>query len=53
MESDRVKAERKEREAIEFHRRSAAASTRLEAVLLRFRAMWREETARLLRQRDW
>lgn len=51
MESDVVKAERKDREAVELHARSRAAGSLTSSIVLRLRALWREETAKLLRKR--
>jgi len=51
-ESDQDKAARFEAEALELHRRSRSARTLPSLIILRFRALWKEEAARLLRQRS-
>ncbi|MGW8704703.1 hypothetical protein ACWGLL_00025 [Brevundimonas sp. NPDC055814] len=51
-EADLDRAARFEAEARELHRRSRAAATLPGSILLRFRALWKEEAARLLRQRN-
>lgn len=51
-ESDLDKAARFEAEAQDLHRRSRSAATLPGSIILRFRALWKEETARLLRQRN-
>lgn len=43
-------AARLEAEAAELHRRSQIAQTLPASVILRFRALWKEEAARLLRR---
>lgn len=45
-----AKVERFEAEAASLHTRSRLASSRLEATVLRFRALWKEEAVRLLRR---
>lgn len=45
-----AKADRFEAEAVELHARSKAARTSIAATILRFRALWAEEAARLLRR---
>lgn len=50
-ETDLDKAARFETEAQELHRRSRAARTLPGSILLRLRALWKEEAARLLRRR--
>ncbi len=50
-ESDTVKAARFTAEAAELHRRSRAAANLLASIILRFRALWKEEAARLLMKR--
>ncbi len=51
-ESAQDKATRFEAEAKELHRRSRAAANLPASIILRFRALWKEEAARLLlRQR--
>ena len=50
-ETNLDKAARFEVEAQELHRRSQSAATLPGSILLRFRALWKEEAARLLRQR--
>ncbi|WP_341020851.1 hypothetical protein [Brevundimonas diminuta] len=49
-ESAQGKATRFEAEAKELHRRSRAAASLPASIVLRFRALWREEAARLLRR---
>nr|WP_303682982.1 hypothetical protein [Brevundimonas naejangsanensis] len=51
-ETDLDKATRFEAEALDLHRRSRSARTLPGSILLRFRALWKEEAARLLRQRE-
>ncbi|MFI8683544.1 hypothetical protein ACIGFJ_14380 [Brevundimonas diminuta] len=50
-ENDLDKAARFEAQAQDLHRRSRSARTLPGSIILRFRALWREEAARLLRQR--
>ncbi|MGX1803024.1 hypothetical protein ACWIDJ_11895 [Brevundimonas naejangsanensis] len=50
-ETDLDKAARFEVEALDLHRRSRSARTLPGSILLRFRALWKEEAARLLRRR--
>ncbi len=50
-ETHQQKAARFELEARALHRRSRAAASRPTSIVLRFRALWKEEAARLLRQR--
>ncbi|WP_433952434.1 hypothetical protein [Brevundimonas diminuta] len=50
-ETDLQKAARFELEARDLHRRSRAVTSRPTSIILRFRALWKEETARLLRKR--
>ncbi len=50
-ETDLQKAARFDAEALELHRRSRSASNLLSSIALRFRALWKEEAARLLRRR--
>lgn len=50
-EADLAKAARFEAEALDLHRRSRSARTLPGSILLRFRALWKEEAARLLRRR--
>ncbi|MFY0400756.1 hypothetical protein [Brevundimonas naejangsanensis] len=50
-ETDMQKAARFEAEAKELHRRSRSAASLPASITLRFRALWKEETARLLRKR--
>lgn len=50
-DTDLEKAARFEAEALDLHRQSRSASTLPGSILLRFRALWKEEAARLLRQR--
>ncbi len=50
IESAQRKAARFEAEAKELHRRSRAAANLAASVVLRFRALWKEEAARLLRR---
>ena len=45
-----AKADRFEAKAVALHARSKAALTPLAATILRFRALWAEEAARLLRR---
>lgn len=49
-ETDLDKAARFEVEAQALHRRSRSARTLPGSVLLRFRALWKEEAARLLKR---
>lgn len=51
-ETDMQKAARFEAEAKELHRRSRAAANPPASIVLRFRALWKEEAARLLRKRS-
>ncbi len=51
-ETDLDKAARFEAEARDLHRRSRLARTLSGSILLRFRALWKEEAARLLRKRS-
>ncbi|MEN5230292.1 hypothetical protein [Brevundimonas naejangsanensis] len=44
------KAARFEAEAHDLHRRSRTAASLPASIVLRFRALWKEETARLLRK---
>ncbi|MGU3455580.1 hypothetical protein ACLBV5_04630 [Brevundimonas sp. M1A4_2e] len=50
-ETDLEKAARFETEALDLHRRSRSARTLPGSILLRLRALWKEEAARLLKQR--
>ncbi len=50
-ETDLEEAARFEAEAQDLHRRSRSARTLPGLILLRFRALWKEEAARLLRRR--
>ena len=50
-EADLDRAARFEAEARELHRRSRAAATLPASILPRFEALWKEEAAKLLRQR--
>ncbi|WP_278069916.1 hypothetical protein [Brevundimonas sanguinis] len=50
-EADLDKAARFEAEARDLHRRSWSARTRPGSIILRFMALWKEEAARLLKQR--
>lgn len=45
-----AKAARFEAEAVALHGRSQAARSPIAATILRFRALWKEEAARLLRR---
>lgn len=45
-----AKAARFEAEAVALHARSQAAQSLIAATILRFRALWKEEAARLLRR---
>jgi len=45
-----AKVARFEAEAVALHGRSQAARTPIAATILRFRALWKEEAARLLRR---
>lgn len=45
-----AKAARFEAEAVALHGRSQAALSPIAATILRFRALWKEEAARLLRR---
>lgn len=45
-----AKAARFEAEALALHGRSQAARSPIAATILRFRALWKEEAARLLRR---
>ncbi|WP_292059797.1 hypothetical protein [Brevundimonas sp. UBA5936] len=49
-ETDLHKAARLEAEAHDLHRRSRAAANLPASIILRFRALWKEEAARLLRR---
>lgn len=49
-ETDLHKAARFEAEAHDLHRRSRAVASLLASIILRFRALWKEEAARLLRR---
>lgn len=49
-EPDLQSAARLEADAAELHRRSQIAQTIPASVILRFRALWKEEAARLLRR---
>lgn len=51
-ETDLEKAARFEAEALDLHRRSRSARNLPGSILLRFRALWKEEAARLLRKRS-
>lgn len=51
-ETDQNKVARFEAEALDLHRRSRSARTLPGSIILRFRALWKEEVARLLRQRS-
>lgn len=51
-ETDQQKAARFEGEAYDLHRRSRVAANLPESIVLRFRALWKEEAARLLRKRS-
>lgn len=46
-----AKAALQEAKADDLHYRARSASNRLASVILRFRALWAEEAARLLRHR--
>ncbi len=48
--TDQQKAIRFDAEAVALHRRSQAATSLCSSILLRFRALWKEEAARLLRK---
>lgn len=50
VETNLQKAARFEAEAHDLHRRSRAAANLPASVLLHFRALWKEEAARLLRR---
>ena len=50
LDDMRARADQFEIEAVVLHERSAAAGSMFGAVLLRFRALWKEEAARLLRR---
>jgi hypothetical protein len=49
-ETDLQKAIRFETEAHDLHRRSRIAASLPASIVLRFRALWKEEAARLLRR---
>lgn len=49
-ETYKQKADRLEVEAADLHRRSRTAATLPGSILLRFRALWKEEAARLVRR---
>jgi hypothetical protein len=49
-ETNLQKAARFETEAHDLHRRSRAAANLPASIVLRFRALWKEEAARLLRR---
>jgi len=49
-ETDLQKASRFEAEAAELHQRSRTAANLPASIVLRFRALWKEEAARLLRR---
>lgn len=49
-ETDQQKAARFEAEAHDLHRRSRTAASLPASIALRFRALWKEEAARLLRR---
>jgi len=49
-ETDLHKAARFEAEAHDLHRRSRAVANLPASIILRFRALWKEEAARLLRR---
>jgi len=51
-ESGPDKAARFDAEALHLHRRSRLARTLRGSIILRFRALWKDEAARLLRQRN-
>ena len=50
LDDMRARADQFEIEAVALHERSATAGSMIAAVALRFRALWKEEAARLLRR---